>query len=402
MDVSGLDLTSGRLSGVDDVRTDGEELVFSLSMLPGGDTAGSQRDDLSFVNIANLVAYPREDELDEAPHRLTRGLRDPVEMLSILASTVETREMKRATTDELLTVARSVGPLFGPSAHSVKEIREPISLWYWTARLLNYTVRLRDVEAGRERGIGLEAGLAASFETEDVGTKRKSLIVTVPLREPATANGYLVNLIAPELALSRFGGATLPLDNVRKIDDTEVLSYRFGRRGDSNYPSLIGCVMGRARSVEYCSSYEDEHGQPALEIPGGYVTQQISGAIGEDALGGGFECLSLEQRVASELLQAMVLFFTARVRLGWSPVHKAGGVGLSFGPTFSSAFERLWCCLGEWYPEDALRRCPHCGRVFSTRSGRTKTYCSTKCQIAEKSARQYRRTINKQLPRDVR
>lgn len=400
MDVSGLDLMSGRLSGVDDVRVDGEDLVFSPSARPGDGEVG-RRDDESFVEIANLVRYPC-DGFDAAPQFTCRGLRDSTEMLSILASTVEAEGFEKEGLDELLAVAKSIGPLFGSPIRMRGEIREPIALWYWAATLFSYAVRLRDVEMGRAYGIGLEAGLATAFEIRGAGTEKKSLIAAVPLCVPDVDRDVLTTVVGPLLAFSPSGAAVMSLDETRRIDDSEVVSYRFGRRGESAYPPLVGCVIGRARLVEYCLSQEDECGLPCLELPGGNVVQLTSGPIDGDTADDHSDELSMDQRVASELLQAMVLFFTGQVHLGWVPVRKPDGIGLSFRPTFSSAFERLWCCLGEWYPEDVLRRCPHCGRVFSTRCGRSKTYCSAKCRIAEKSARQYRRTINKELPRDAR
>lgn len=400
MDVSRLDLMSGRLSGVDDVRVDGEDLVFSLSVRPG-DGEVDRRDDESFVEIANLVKYPSSG-FDAAPRCLYRGLRDSAEMLSILASTVKTEGFEKVAPDELLAVAKSIGPLFGSPIRMRGEIREPIALWYWAANLFSYTVRLRDVEMGRAHGIGLEAGLATAFEIRGSKTEKKSLIAAVPLCVPDVDRDVLAEVIGPVLAFASSGAVVMPLDETRRIDDSEVASYRFGRRGELAYPPLVGCVIGRAQLAEYCLSQEDERGLLCLGLPGGNVVQLTSGPIDGDSADDSSDELSMDQRIASELLQAMVLFFTGQVRLGWVPVRKPGGNGLSFRPTFSSTFERLWCCLGEWYPEDALRRCPYCGRVFSTLSGRTKTYCSSKCQIAEKSARQYRRTINKELPRDVR
>lgn len=403
MPAFGLDLMMGRALGFDDVRLDGDELVFTASGSVGAGCRVAYEDGSAFVDIANLVSFPYEcprSTVGESP----MGFKNSFEMLSILSPAARPLEPVREDRDAVLSIARSVGPLFGVRKDGGSEIGEPLSLWYWAATLFNYAIRLRDVEFGRARDIGLGLGLAEAFTVKNPFYGCESLVVLIPLRVPAGSD-ILKGLIAPELVECHFSEEFLPLDNPRQIDGSEVTSWRIGRRGDEEHASALGCIISALgwllTGKRYYSDAGREFCQSFVSLPSGVVYQRTGGMIGRDVGAGDGDGLNLDQRVASELLQALVVFFTARSSLGWIPVEKNGGTGLKFAPTFTSAFERLWYELGEWYPEDDLRRCPHCGKVFTTRGGRTKKYCSVECKDAEKSARQYRRSIGKELPRDL-
>ena len=403
MPTFGLDLMMGRVLGFDDVRLEGGELVFSASEPVGVGCRAACEDGSAFVDIANLVHFPYECPRSTVGESF-RGFRDSFEMLSILSPDHRPLEPVREDCDTVLSVARSVGPLFGVGKDGGSEIREPLSLWYWAATLFNYAIRLRDVEFGRARDIGLGLGLAEAFVVKDLDLEHESLVVFIPLRMPAGHNAVM-RFIAPELIEYPFGEEYLPLDNVRQIDGSAVASWRVGRRGDAEHVPALGCIISALGGLRTGARIVSDAGReicyPCVNLPGGMVYQRMDGRIGCDTGVGDGDGLNLDQRVASELLQALVVFFTARSSLGWIPIEKNGGTGLKFAPTFTSAFEWLWYELGEWYPEDDLRRCPHCGKVFTTRGGRTKKYCSVECKDAEKSARQYRRSIGKELPWDL-
>lgn len=403
MPTFGLDLMMGRALGFDDVRLDGDELVFTASGSVGAGCRAAYEDGSTFVDIANLVRFPYEcprSTVGESP----MGFKDSFEMLSILSPAARPLEPVREDRDAVLSVAHSVGPLFGVGKDGGSEIREPLSLWYWAATLFNYAIRLRDVEFGRARDIGLGLGLAEAFTVKNSYYGCESLVVLIPLRVPAGSDA-LMSLIAPELIAHPFGEEYLPLDNVRQIDGSEVASWRVGRRGDAEHVPALGCIISALGGLRTGARIVSDAGReicyPCVSLPGGMVYQRMDGRIGHDSGVGDGDGLNLDQRVASELLQTLVVFFTARSSLGWIPIEKNGGTGLKFAPTFTSVFEWLWYELGEWYPEDDLRRCPHCGKVFTTRRGRMKKYCSVGCKDAEKSARQYRRAIGKELPRDL-
>lgn len=111
MPTFGLDLMMGRALGFDDVRLDGDELVFTASGSVGAGCRAAYEDGSTFVEIANLVRFPYEcprSTVGESP----MGFKDSFEMLSILSPAARPLEPVREDRDAVLSVAHSVGPLF--------------------------------------------------------------------------------------------------------------------------------------------------------------------------------------------------------------------------------------------------------------------------------------------------
>ncbi len=356
-----LNTAYGRFNNGFEAVIEDDELVFAFDGSQAGDAPIEGGD--AFLRLANLVKPAGVFALKTA--RVRPG------SSGFSASIDDDIDYAYADAGEALQLAREFGPLFGHACADGEAdvVREPLSAWYASARVLNFAVRAEATLADPPRASedALDGEVVYTVEQNCDG-----IHVRKPAISWAAAKGFGDAIPEPYRAMleapaDMLGHSFHPIP----FGDGAVA---FGRWTSDAGFTVYGCLETPC--------------EPGLE----HAAFVMSGA---DVRRGDFspnpEVLTTQQSLTELIVQQLVSIHLAPSFIGWGVVHddKSGRDVGSVGIQFNNYLERIWYTFGLHHSHGKLGICKHCGRLFSADKERksTKVYCSKRCQEAEKDER---------------